>query len=144
MIPSINRRIPSDAMWLLVSKNNKSYWRIMWPRGKWWWRGQTTQRSWTNIHICLLSKSPEYHLRIPGLGNCSSLHTSPDRRCTWMGLSVLQILIAENCLAYDRTQNATLCASNYVSAQWKHKSVMVVWICHTYSALTVTYITPTT
>jgi hypothetical protein len=59
-----------------------------------------------------------------------------------MELSVIQILIEENCLAHERTQNAVLYA--VVSAQRKHKSVTDMWICHTYTALTVTYITPTT
>jgi hypothetical protein len=38
-----------------------------------------------------------------------------------------------------------LCSVQVImSAQWKHKSVIDMWICHTYSALTVPYITPAT
>lgn len=69
MIPSINWRIISCYITISV-KRHKTYLRIMWPTGKWCWMGQT-RLSWTNIHVCLLHKSPEYQFRIPVLGNCS-------------------------------------------------------------------------
>jgi len=59
-----------------------------------------------------------------------------------MELSVIQILIEENCLAHERTQNAVLCA--IMSLLNGNTSVTDMWICHIYTALTVTYIMPTT
>jgi hypothetical protein len=53
---------------------------------------------------------------------------------------VIHILIVENCLAHNRTQNAVLCASNYVYAQWKNKRVIYVDMPYLFC----TNITPTT
>jgi hypothetical protein len=99
-------------MELLVLKELRRYLRIMWPTGKNCWRGQTKLEGLTNIHISVLHKSPHHHLRILASGNCSNpkhllLHTF-----ICLELSVMWILITENCLAQDRTWNTVLRVGN--------------------------------
>jgi hypothetical protein len=94
VIPSMNRRMPPDAMRLLPSNKHRSYLRIMWPIGNCCWRQPTQLRDITNIHICILHKSPEYHWRIPAVCNCSC----PQHTLHMRELSVIQILIQNTIL----------------------------------------------
>jgi len=113
----------------------------MWPTGKWCWRGQTRLRSRTNIHICLLHKSPEYHLRIPVLGNCFKhhfTHNAHARSCQSFRFSYKKTVL-------HMTGRRMLCSAQFCLCTTETQK------CHRYvdtpyfiSALTVTYITPTT